>query len=353
MAASGEDHMTTREDFHRGTKRAVRVGLGVIGCGNITEFRHLPAIVSEVPEIDLKALCNRSEHNLHLLGDRYRVPLNDRYTDYHRLLERDDIHAIIIAASPAANYEIVPEAAKAGKHVFVEKPMAETAKQARVMVESVERAGVKLQVGFNKRYYYAYRKAFELIREGRIGVPTGIIARFWFSPSRRAVPAREQVIAQNGIHILDLVQFLLGPAREVFARDQVIRDRATVTATLAFQSGAVGSILLSSCASWSYPNERLDVVGSNGCCLSAENGRRVCLFVEDKPGLLFEETISAHWLSGHEEAGFALQLQAFARSIQAGKPTDVGPQDGLRSILLAEAIEKSTKTRQPADVPTE
>src|SRR2546426_814394 len=143
--------MTARRDFHRITKRDERVGLGVVGCGNITEFRHLPAIVSEVPEFDLKALCNRSEHNLHFLGDRYRVPLDDRCTDYHRLLERDDIHAILIAASPAANYEIVPEAAKAGKHVFVEKPMAETAKQARVMVESVERAGVKLQVGFNKR----------------------------------------------------------------------------------------------------------------------------------------------------------------------------------------------------------
>src|SRR5206468_4059768 len=115
------------------------------------------------------------------------------------------------------------------------------------------------------------------------------------------------------------------------------QDRATVAVTLAFQSGAVGNVLLSSCGSWSYPNERLDVIGSNGCCLSAENGRRVVLFIEDKPGLHFEETISAHWLSGHEEAGFALQLKAFVRSIQSGQRTDVGPQDGLRSILLAEA----------------
>jgi len=342
--------LLTPTGLSRGTKGSERIGLAVIGCGSITEFRHLPAIVSQVPEIELKALCNRSEHNLHHLGDRYRVPHEDRYTDYRRLLDREDIHAILIAASPAANYEIVPEAARAGKHLFVEKPMAETAEQARMMVESVKRTGVRFQVGFNKRYYYAYRKAMELIREGQIGAPAAVNARFWFAPSRRAIAPRKQVVVQNGIHILDLVQFLLGPASEAYARDHVANDRATVSGALAFQSGAVGSVLLSSGGSWSYPNERLDVVGSNGCCLSAENGRRLVLFADDRPGLYFEETISAHWLTGHEEAGFALQLKAFARSIRTGEPTEAGPEDGLRSVMLAEAIEKSLETHQPTAI---
>jgi len=343
------NHMT--REFHRDTKSGERVGLGVIGCGNITEYRHLPAIVSEVPEIDLKALCNRSEPRLHRLADQYRIPAEDRYTNYRKLLERDDIQAILIAASPAANYEIAPAAARAGKHVFVEKPMAETADQARMMVETVEKAGVKFQVGFNKHYYYAYRKASELIRDGHIGVPTGISARFWFPPSRRDVSVRKQVIVQNGIHILDLVQSFLGPACEAVAHERLVQNGGTIAATLLFQSGAVGSVLLSSCGSWSYPNERLDIAGSNGCCLSSENGRRVVLFVEDKPALYFEETLSAHWLTGHAEAGFALQLKAFVRSIQSNRPTDVGAKDGLRSVLLSEALEKSLETRQPVAVP--
>lgn len=343
--------MTSSEGFHRDMKHDNRVAIGVIGCGNITEFRHLPAIVSEVPELDLKAICNRSEHNLHLLGDRYCVPREDRYTDYHKLLERDDIQAILIAVSPAANYEIVPKATKVGKHVFVEKPMAETAQQARLIVESVERAGVKLQVGFNKRYYYAYRKASELIQGGRLGIPTGVIARFWFSASHRSLSVRDQVVAQNGVHMLDLVQFLLGPVCEVFARERVIKDRATVEATLVFQSGAVGSVLLSSCGSWSYPDERIEVVGSNGCCLSAENGRRLVIFCENEPALYFENSISAHWLTGHEEAGFTLQLRAFAHSILSNQPIEIGHRDGLRSVLLAEAIRESLETHQLRIVP--
>jgi myo-inositol 2-dehydrogenase/D-chiro-inositol 1-dehydrogenase len=341
------DDMTTNGGFHRHGDSHGRVGIGVIGCGNITEFRHLPALVSEVPEFDLRALCNRSETNLHHLGERFRVAPVDRYTDYRKLLARDDIQAILVAASPAANLEIVPEAASAGKHVFVEKPMAETATQARIMIDAVKRAGVKLQVGFNKRYYYAYRTAFDLIRSGRVDSPTGVNARFWFPPSRREMPARKQVVSQNGIHVLDLVQFFLGPAAEVFAREMIVQRRVTVAATLVFQTGAVGNVLLSSGASWSYPNEWLEVVGSNGCCLSAENGRRVTLFVEGQPGLYFEESISAHWLTGHGEAGFTSQLKAFARSIQIDAPTEVGPLDGLRSVLLAEAIEESLETRRP------
>lgn len=342
--------MTADAEFHRVATSGERIGLGVVGCGNITEFQHLPAIISGVPAIEVRALCNRSRPRLDLLGDRYRVPPQDRYTDYRNLLSRADIHAILVAVSPSVNAEIVPEAARAGKHVFVEKPMADTSSDARNMVESVERAGVKLQVGFNKRYYYAYRTATELVRAGRVGVPTGLVARFWFSPSRRPIPPLEQVISQNGIHVLDLVQFLLGPAREVFAQHLEREGRTTVAATVTFDSGAVGSVVLSSFGSWAYPNERLDIVGSNGCCLSAENGRRLVLFVDGEPALRFEETISAHWLGGHDEAGFTPQLKAFAHSIRSGGPTHAGPHDGLRSVLLAEAFKKSIATRQPVVV---
>ena len=124
-----------------------RVGLAVVGCGNITEHRHLPAIVSEVPELALVALCNRSGNRLHLLGEQYRIPTASRYTDYQRLFNRDDIHAILIAASPTANFEIMQGAVKAGKHLFVEKPMAETAAQARLMVELVEQTDIKFGSG--------------------------------------------------------------------------------------------------------------------------------------------------------------------------------------------------------------
>jgi predicted dehydrogenase len=328
-----------------------QVRLGIVGCGSISEWRHLPAIVCEVPEIKVVALCNRSGARLRLLADRYRIPSADCYEDFRPMLRRDDIDALLIAASPNANSEIVPEAALAGKHCFVEKPMAGSAAEARSMGEAVERAGVLLQVGFNKRFYYAYREAQRLIAEGRLGSPTGVSARFWFSPTqRRPLTPVQQVLHQNGIHFLDLVQFFMGTAIEVCARAREVQGRLTVAATLTFESSATGSLLLSSCGSWNYPNERVDIVGSNGCCLTAENGRRLTLFEETGLAHVFEQSLSAHWLTGNAEAGFSLQLRAFAESILQGNPAKVGPQDGLRSLLLAEAAELSLKTARPVSV---
>ena len=161
---------------------------------------------------------------------------------------------------------------------------------------------------------------------------------------------REQVVVQNGIHFLDLLQFFMGPANEVFARERLSGDEAcTVAVSLLFESGAVGNVLLSSCGSWRYPNEWLDVIGSNGCCLSVGNGRRVDLLAGGEQNRHFEQTLSAHW--NNDEAGFARQLRAFARSIQSEMPEEVGPQDGLRSVLLAEAVLDSLRERRLVEVP--
>jgi predicted dehydrogenase len=330
-----------------------RVRLGMIGCGSIVAWRHLPALIGEVPEIEVVALCNRGDERLHRLGDQYRIPRSDRYTDYHPLIARQDIDALLIAASPAANYEIGLQAARTGKHLFVEKPMAETATQARALAVAIATAEVKFQVGFNKRFYYAYREAKRLMEEGRIGIPTAISARFWFPPTqRRSLPPRRQVLVQNGIHFLDLVQFFMGSACEVFARAQETEGRVTCAATVAFEEGGVGNILLSSLGSWTYLNERLDIVGSNGAALSAENGRKLMLFVDSQPALSFERTLSAHWVTGNDEAGFAPQLKAFATSILHGQATPSGPQDGIRSLLLAEAIEQSIQMSRPVSIPS-
>jgi predicted dehydrogenase len=243
-------------------------------------------------------------------------------------------------------------AAAAGKHLFVEKPMAETSDQARAMAEAAEKANVVLQIGFNKRFYYAYREAARLIREGHIRRPTGIDARFVFPPSaRRRLSPLHQVLLQNGIHFLDLVQALMGPAREINARALESEDRVTVAATLLFEGGEVGALLLSSCGSWSYPSERVDVLGSNGSTLSAENGRKLTLFRESQPALYLERTLSAHWLTGHDEAGFTPQLKAFARSVLDGDSVAASARDGVTALLVAESIETSIAVGQTVTIP--
>lgn len=322
--------------------------LGIIGAGSIVEKKHLLAL-AEVPEITVVGLCRRDGERLTQLADRFRIAR--RYTDYRDLLAADGVDAVLVATGPKAQPGIVLDAIAAGKHVFAEKPMAETSAEARRMARAVHGAPVHFQIGFNKRFYYGYRTAKTLIAAGELGAPSGIQARFWFQPGR-ADP-----MLHNAVHFFDLVQMFMGPAEEVFARSCAAEggeaSGATVAVSLRLAGGAVGNLLLSSLASWDFVNEHVDVVGSNGNALSVENGRLVRLFRrgEDKRSHLYENTMSGHWWSGHEEQGFGLQLRAFARAalcgtLAAADPDELGllaagADDGVRALELLEAVRGS------------
>jgi myo-inositol 2-dehydrogenase / D-chiro-inositol 1-dehydrogenase len=328
--------------------------LGIIGAGSIVAKKHLLAL-AEVAEIAVAGLCRRDAGELRLLADRFRIP--GRHTDYRALLRDPDIDAVLIATGPAAQPEIVMNAVAAGKHVFAEKPMAATAAEGRAMAEAIQRSPVRFQIGFNKRFYYGYRTARQLIRAGELGTPTGLQARFWFQPGR-ADP-----LLHNGIHFLDLARFFMGPVEEVFARTAEPAGKAeTWAVSLRFASGAVGNLLVSSLASWDYVNEHLDLVGSNHNVVSVENGRVVRVFRRDdeKRAQLSENTLSAHWWSGNEEQGFTVQFRVFARAVldggRAALDDDLGSlaagsEDGMRALELLEAVRESAAKGQSVSLP--
>jgi myo-inositol 2-dehydrogenase/D-chiro-inositol 1-dehydrogenase len=326
--------------------------LGIVGAGSIVARKHLLAL-AEVPEIAVAAVCRRDAGALHALADRFRIP--GRYTDYRALLDEPGIDAVLVATGPAAQPEVVMAAVAAGKHVLAEKPMAETSDQARAMAAAIRRAGVHFQVGFNKRCYYGYRTARQLVGSGVLGTPTGMHARFWFQPGR-ADP-----LLHNGIHFLDLARFLVGPIREVFARRVApapggAAGADTWAVSLEFDGGAVGNLLVSSLASWDYVNEHLDLVGSNHAVVSVDNGRvvRVSRRGDGNRAEVRENTLSAHWWSGNEEQGFTGQLRIFAGAVLGGPraaPASedpggpaAGPEDGVRALEVLEAVRESAAT---------
>jgi myo-inositol 2-dehydrogenase / D-chiro-inositol 1-dehydrogenase len=323
-----------------------RLRVGIIGAGSIVAQKHLLAL-AEVPEIEVAALCRRDAALLRGLADRFRIARFS--TDYRDLLNDPGIDAVVVATGAAAQPGIVIDAMAAGKHVFAEKPMAATAAQARPMVEAIERASHHFQLGFNKRFYRGYRTAKALIRAGELDEPTGIHARFWFQPGR-ADP-----LLHNGIHFLDLARFFMGPVDGVFARRAAPESVATPGAetwalSLAFRSGAVGNLLISSLASWDHVNEHVDLVGSNHSVVSVENGRvtRVCRRSDGKRAELQESTLSVHWWSGNDEQGFTGQFRVFARCVLDGGSADpddaslaAGAEDGLRALELLEAARES------------
>jgi predicted dehydrogenase len=323
--------------------------LGIIGVGPIVEKKHLPAL-AEVPEIAVVAVCRRTEAPLHQIANRFRIA--KRTTDYRAVLDDREVDAILLTTGPDTQPAIIAEAAAAGKHVFVEKPVAASAADARAIARTVHASGIHCQIGFNKRYYYGYRQVRQLIDAGQIGAPAGLSARFWYQTGRR------DALLYNGIHFLDLVAFLAGPLTEVSAQRAVVPPAngggvaETIAVSFASARNAVGTVLLSSGASWDYLNEHLDLVTADQSAVTVDNGRALRVFRKDDPqaSRAFENTLSVHWWSGNDEQGFVPQLRVFAQRVLGTHPSPADAalhrlaadvDDGVRSHLVLEALKRS------------
>jgi predicted dehydrogenase len=140
-----------------------RLRVGVVGCGTVAQIMHLPYLRS-LPELyEIAAICDLSPSLLGYIGEQYGVPENQRYTDYHPLVASSVDAVLVLSAGSHAPQCIA--AARAGKHVLVEKPLCFTLREADEIIEAVKQAGVKLMVAYMKRYDPGYRYAQQLVKQ--------------------------------------------------------------------------------------------------------------------------------------------------------------------------------------------
>jgi predicted dehydrogenase len=128
-----------------------KLRVGVVGCGQIAQIMHLPYL-RELPQFELTAICDLSPQVVETVGERFNVPA--RYRDFTDLVTRDDVDAVAVLTMEHA--EVAVAAAEAGKHLFIEKPLAFSPAEADRIVAAVERAGVTAMVGYMKRYDPGY-----------------------------------------------------------------------------------------------------------------------------------------------------------------------------------------------------
>ncbi len=140
-----------------------RIRLGFIGCGEVTQLMHLPSLLRLTDRFTVAALCDVSAKVVNGVGDRFNVAA--RFVDYHDLLAQPEIDAVVIALPHAYHAEVTLEALAAGKHVFVEKPMCFTLREADAVAAAQARTGLTVQVGYNRRYGAAFNMVKALLSE--------------------------------------------------------------------------------------------------------------------------------------------------------------------------------------------
>ena len=210
------------------TERAQTIRVGFVGCGRVAETRHLAAL-RRVRGVEAVALSDVDAARLSWVAERFGVAR--RHADWRGVVEDAGVDAVAVCAPPALHASVALAALEAGKHVFVEKPLALTLEDCDLLVARAARApSLKAAVGFNLRRHRLVREARGVIERGELGRVR--LVRTVFASGTRAGPghadwrARREsgggAIFELGTHHFDLVRFVLGrEAREVYAsRDE-------------------------------------------------------------------------------------------------------------------------------------
>lgn len=238
---------------------------GIIGVGGIAQSQHLPNL-TRAPHARLKTVCDLREDLLEQMRAKYGVP--HATTSHAELLADPEIQAVVVATREDMQGPMTIEALRAGKHVYVEKPLAETAEECEAVVEAQRESGCFVAVGFNRRFAPAYRRAYELAWAD--GGPRNIHYRISDTYCRgwgRNCPPGIRVIHEV-CHIFDIVRWL---TRSDVATLYAVKSRDDDEIfTLAFASGCVASITSSGYVTTDLPKERLEVISDEGTVIVEE-----------------------------------------------------------------------------------
>jgi len=324
--------------------------MGIIGTGRIGSF-HTRNLVRLIPEANLVAVCDIrldvARAVAEELGIRRITP------DYRELLADKEIEAIVIASSTDTHAFMIKDAAKAGKHIFSEKPLALDLPSIDDALAVVDRAGVKLQVGFNRRFDHSFRRVREIVASGQIGRPCIL-----HITNRDPVPPLIEYARTSGgmfldmsIHDLDMARYQLGEVEEVYAMGAVlvapeleqVNDVDTDVITLRFSNGALGVIDNSRQAVYGY-DQRLEVFGSAGAA-RAENQATDTVLQSDNSGIHSAKP-PRFFMDRYTEC-YVTEFREFIDCVLNDKTPPVTGRDGRLAVVVGHAVIKSWKENRP------
>ena len=341
-----------------------KVGFGVIGTGIVGGAWHAH-VYSQLPQAELVAVCDLDEQQARSIAEKYNVP--HVYTDYQELLANPDIRAVSIATPDFAHREIAVAAAKAGKHILVEKPLATTVEDAQAILAAVDENGVKLMVDFHNRVNPPFLTAKQSIIDGELGDLKYIYARLsnttFVATQMLSWASKSSALWFLASHVFDLAQWLLAdkPSR-IYAvtRSGILKEKGIDTqdfhvAIIEFQKGAVVTLE----NSWILPetepnvfNFKMEILGSKGSMyVNTSDHRAIEKYTEDSVSLPDILGISLDGTSSPRMSGFVLEAIArFVDAIVDDKPVLATGEEGMRVTRVLTAIEESARSRQPVDL---
>lgn len=351
------------------TNSSAVVKLGLIGAGRVARTRHLPVLAS-IPDVEVIAVADHNPPHLKDVANRFNI--KHRYLDFIELLENPAIEAVAVCVPAEFHVEVALAALDAGKHLFIEKPLALRADECDRLIERAGQSPRKAMVGFNMRWHRLVRQAREIIEQQRLG-PLELIRTAFTSPirSRQNVPEWRKrrelgggALVEMAVHQFDMWRFLLQSEVEEVAvmsrSDQWDDNTATMTARMA--NGLLVSSLVSQ--STSDSNE-VEVYGKAGrlklscyrlygleffSASSHQKDSRIPLprlvrMLKELP-----QALSVAHQGGPYLTAFRAEWRHFIDCIKHDMPVESTLEDGRRALQVVLAAVASASLGQPVKV---
>lgn len=331
--------------------RNTPVNIGLIGAGRIGRL-HAEHLAFRLPEARLLALAD--VHRPAAEACAAQCQISTIYTEYQQLLADPAIEAVVICSSTDTHARIIEEAAQAGKHIFCEKPIDFALQKIDRALAAVQGAGVKLQIGFNRRFDPNFRHIYETVRSGKIGTPhlLRITSRDPAPPPLDYIKVSGGLFLDMTIHDFDMARYLIGS--EVIAVYAVggVRidpqigtagDIDTAVLTLEFANGVIGTIDNSRQAVYGY-DQRVEVFGSEGV-IWAENNTPYRTMLSNKSGV--HAPLPLHFFLERYTESYIAEMRAFIACIQQDTPPPVTGLDGRIPVVMGLAAQRSYQEHRP------
>ena len=331
-----------------------KLRVGIIGAGRIGKV-HGQSIVYQVPEAEVVAVSDPNVQYAKELAEQLGIP--NYYATYEEVLANPDVDAVLICSPTNTHADIAIAAAKAGKHIFCEKPVDLTIEKILATKKAAEDAGVKLQIGFNRRFDHNHGRVQKLAHDGTLGKVeiVKITSRDPEPPSPEYAASSGGLYIDMMIHDFDMAMFLSGSdVKEVYATGTSLVDPEigkagdvdTAIVVLTFENGALGVIDNSRRAAYGY-DQRVEVFGEKGMA-AGENDCDTTVKVSlaggvssDKPQYFFLERYMA---------SFVNEMKQFVDAVVNDKTVPVGIHEGLMSVVIAKAAKKSLDEHRPVTI---
>ncbi len=327
------------------------INVGIIGAGRIGKV-HAETLAYRLPQAKPAVITDVNQESAQTLAAQLGIPRVA--ASAAEIFADPAIDAVLICSSTDTHAEMVVQAAEAGKQIFCEKPLDHTLARIDWALAAVKRAGVKLQVGFNRRFDANFLRVRRGIEEGEIGTPhlMHLISRDPAPPPISYIKVSGGMFLDMMIHDFDMARFLIGDEVEEIYTSAGVRvdeeigkagDVDTAVVMLRFRNGVIGTIDNCRKSAYGY-DQRAEVFGSGGA-IATENIYPNFAVISTAASV--RKDLPLHFFMQRYIDSFANEMRAFVEAIVEDKPTLVTGNDGRVPVAMALAARKSYDEGRP------